>query len=208
MPDVTGGKDVSIHLRGKWLIEVSEMSAMTKADTARLKSFISRREERYRPPYGREEVVEPRQCVFIGTTNKTVYLRDETGGRRFWPVKVSRIDIDALTADRDQLIAEAVEHFDHGGQWWPDTEFEREVIAPEQEARYEADSWQSIIADYVGPRRSVLVGDVAREALHMETQKIGRADQNRIVAALERLGMTRGPKDYRGNRPWVWDKTL
>src|SRR5262249_7466024 len=125
MPEISGkSKEASQHLRGKWLIEIPEMDAMKGAAASRLKAFITRTTERYRPVWGRRDVVEPRQCVFIGTTNHSVHFTDETGNRRFWPVKVGTIDIGKLNEDIDQLYAEAVVRLDDGKQWWPDEEFE------------------------------------------------------------------------------------
>jgi predicted P-loop ATPase len=207
LPDVGAGKDVSQHLRGKWLIEVSEMHTMNRAETTLLKAFITRQVERYRPSFGRKEVIEPRQCVFIGTTNRDAYLKDETGGRRFWPIKAGKINIDALARDRDQLFAEAMHCYDSGVPWWPDKDFERQHIAPEQAARYEADVWQDNIAEYLKTKTKVTIGQVAREALLIETPRIGRAEQNRISAAMEQLGWRRerpvGQKDWQGKVWWV-----
>ena len=207
LPDVTAGKDVSQHLRGKWLIEVSEMHAMNRTEATLLKAFITRTTERYRPSYGRKEVIEPRQCVFVGTTNRDTYLRDESGGRRFWPVKAGTIDVDALAHDRDQLFAEAVVRFRKGVHWWPDKDFERDHIMPEQASRYEADAWEENIAAYIESKSKVTVGEVARDALHIETPRIGTADQRRIAAALETLRWRRerpdGKTDWQGKRWWV-----
>jgi predicted P-loop ATPase len=207
LPDIrSAGKDVAQHLNGKWLIEVAEMSALDKADAAALKAFITRTTERYRPSYGRKEVIEERQCTFIGTTNKATYLRDETGGRRFWPVKVGTIDIEALQHDRDKLFAEAVMAYRRSGEkWWPDAEFEQKHIAPQQDARYEADAWEQAIAEWLAKqtdRTNITVLKIAREALFMDTPKIGTADQRRITAALERMGSCRGSKQNYGV-PWL-----
>jgi predicted P-loop ATPase len=202
LPDVGQGKDVAQHLPGKWLIEIAEMSAMSRAEAASLKAFITRDTERYRPSYGRREVIQPRQCVFVGTTNETAYLKDKTGGRRFWPVKVGTIDTERLVRDRDQLFAEAVALYRLGRLWWPDDKFERAHIAPEQESRFERDAWEEAIIEWLGNRDEVLVKEVAKGALQLEVARLGRADQNRIVAILERLGWRRKPKDWRGNIPW------
>jgi predicted P-loop ATPase len=191
LPDVTSGKDVSQHLRGKWVIEVPEMHAMGRAEVAHLKAFITRAHERYRPSYGRREVVEPRQCVFIGTTNLDTYLRDETGGRRFWPLKCGTIDVDALAHDRDQLFAEAVKAYRDGEHWWPARDFERERIQPEQEARFEIDAWEAPTLRYLRDLqllRRITIAEVASNALGLEVRHLGIPEQKRVAAILRRLG--------------------
>jgi len=207
LPDVTQGKDVSQHLRGKWLIEVSEMHAMGKAEATLLKAFITRTTERYRPSYGRKEVIEPRQTVFVGTTNRDTYLRDESGGRRFWPVKAGSIDVDALTNDRDQLFAEAVVRFHEGARWWPDKDFEQKHIVPQQAYRYEADAWEETISSYLQAKERVTIGEIAVHALGFQTPHIGTADQRRIAAAMEQLRWKRelpaGKSDWQGKRWWI-----
>ena len=160
----------------------------SKADAETLKAFISRPVELYRPAYGRHEVSEPRQCVFVGTTNRMAYLKDETGGRRFWPVRVSSIDINALRRDRDQLFAEAVIEFRADQPWWPDGAFERSVIKLEQEARYETDAWSQPISDYLEGRTRVRVNDVAHDALGLPVVSIGTSQQRRIAGVLTTLG--------------------
>jgi predicted P-loop ATPase len=202
LPDITSGKDVSQHLRGKWLIEVTELHALSRAEASLLKAFVTRTVERYRPSYGRKEVIEPRQCAFIGTTNRNSYLRDETGGRRFWPIKARSVDVDALAGDRDALFAEAVVRFRQGEPWWPDRDFERERMAPEQAARYEEDVWEEVIFKFLETRNQTTIGQLATEALAIETPRIGTADQRRIAAALERLGWERRGKDTKGLIAW------
>src|SRR5262249_21061775 len=144
---------------------------------------------------------EPRQCIFIGTTNQAVYLRDETGGRRFWPAKCGDIDLDGLEEDRDQLFAEAVHAYRQGGPWWPDTAFERAHIVPPPEARYEGDAGE----DKSGPSPSgvshrTTLGSVAANALGFKTDRLGTADQRRITAIMTKLGWE--PKRTNSDRWW------
>ena len=178
---------------------------MSRAETNQLKSFLTRTTERYRRSHGHKEVIEPRQCIFIGTTNKSIYLRDETGNRRYWPVKTATVDLAALKRDRDQLFAEATAVFEQGVQWWPDKEFESTHVKPEQDERYEADPWEDPIIEYLGrlPSRKVLISQVAKYGLGFPSDaRIGTADARRIAAVLEREGWKRGPRQTDG-RWWV-----
>ena len=83
-------KTAAEKLQGFWIIEISELAGMRKADLDKVKAFVSRVDDKYRASFGRRVTPHPRQCVFFGTTNsENGYLRDVTGNRRFWNVKVT-----------------------------------------------------------------------------------------------------------------------
>lgn len=191
-PIKDANKDLSQHLAGKWLIEMAEMSATSRADTEALKAFLTRTEETYRPAYGRNEVVQPRQCVFIGTTNRSEYLRDATGDRRFWPVKCGisgePCDIDGLQENRDQLFAEAFTLYQRGAAWWPDSDFESEQIRPQQAERFECDPWEEMILANAQSSQSDRLTVAGLLANVIDKKAPARADSARVKAILQRLG--------------------
>ena len=118
-------------IQGRWLVEISELSGMRASDVERVKSGITRTTDVYREPYARVATDHPRQCVYAGTTNSGQYLLDDTGNRRFWPVRVGdQIDKGWLSQTREQLFAEAVARLDQGAVWWdvPD-DAHREAVA-------------------------------------------------------------------------------
>ena len=102
----------------KWGVELAELDFKRKTEIGTIKAFISRISENYRPAFGREEIEVARTCVFIGTTNSDNYLSDETGNRRFLPVKTAFIDIDNLRAHRDRLWAAAAHAYDAKENYW------------------------------------------------------------------------------------------
>ena len=100
------------QILGNWIVELDELEAVTRArDVVAVKAFVSRSIDKFRLPYGHRSHAHPRQCIFGGTTNRETWMRDETGGRRWWPVRSGLIDIDALRQDRDQLWAEARDRY-------------------------------------------------------------------------------------------------
>lgn len=120
------GKEAYEQLQGYWLIEMAEMAAISsrKTDLEQIKQFISKQSDSYRAAYARRTQERPRQCAFFGTTNDDEFLRDPTGGRRFWPVTVTGAEpeiADALTEEViDQVWAEVMVRYSAGEVWWLD----------------------------------------------------------------------------------------
>lgn len=194
-------KDAAAALRGKWIIELPELAAVRRtSDIESTKAFLSRTTERYRPAYGRTEVIEPRRCVFVGTTNRQDWLTDDTGGRRFWPVVVGRIDIDALKRDRDQLWAEAVALHRKGEKWWLDSELELKAAELVMD-RGDDDPWTGAVLDYAEKAASRGSEVFARELLDhlgIERERQTQSASRRVGAILTRAGWVREKKASRG----------
>jgi predicted P-loop ATPase len=189
IPDI-GSKDTQMALSGKWLFEFAELHAFGKAESEHMKGFVTRRFERFRVPYKSMLEEIPRQCVFAGTTNREVYLKDETGNRRYWPVKVvGRIDSDGLANARDQLFAEALDLIvNQKEEPFPPAKFEREHIIPQQAKRYDEDVWQEKIVTYLIGLKSVTVGDILYPCLSVTHDRQDRRSQMRVVNILQALG--------------------
>lgn len=197
-------KDAFASLRGRWIVEFAELDALRRADSSRAKAFFSSPVDTYREAYARRASRVARQCVFAGTVNHGAYLTDDTGNRRFWPVKVGRIDLDALARDRDQLWAEAVAEFREGRAWWPTDAHMVEACAAEQEERYQVDEWEPTIGEWLArqPAAYVTTADVLSQCLQLEAARWDRAVQMRVGSVLRRLGLARRKVRIRGGYAW------
>ena len=142
-------KDSSQDLNGKWIVEFSDLGQMSRAEAGVLKAFLSRRIDHYRQSYGRRTQDFPRQCIFAASTNKDNWAGDETGARRFWPIRCGAIDIAALAHDRDQLWAEALSLFSDGANWWLEDSAVITAATEEQSARFETDAWDHKVWNWI-----------------------------------------------------------
>lgn len=197
-------KDAALAISRAWIVELPELSALGRAEVELIKAFLSRTVDRFRPPYGRALVELPRRCVFGGTTNRSDYLRDDTGNRRFWPVRVGTVDLDALRRDRDQLLAEAVASWRGGAGLVLPAEV-RDGHAEIVEGRRQEDPWEEDIARYLGQKNSVTSGDVL-SALNIPTERRTRGDQMRAGQVLARLGWRKRRKRVGTAFEWRYEK--
>ena len=175
------------RVRGRWIIEASELKGMKTADVEHLKAMLSRTHDRARAAWGRVLTEMPRHCIIAGTTNDAKYFRDLTGNRRFWPVAVADIDIDAIIRDRDQLWAEAAaaeargESIRLAKELWP-------VASREQELRLEEEPWKDMIEDVLGDMEGKILKSDVREIINRPSGQYTAFDAKRLVRAMKELG--------------------
>jgi len=204
-------KDTFILMFGKWIIEMGELDALNKADASSAKRFISQPVNRFRPFYGRRAQDWPRQCVFGGTVNYDVYLKDDSGNRRFWPVWTEEIDLVGLKRDRDQLWAEAVQLYRDGVIWWTLAE-ERPLFKEQEDRRYQDDAWHGKVVRYVNGTDDPLLGnrkdrvttdELLEKAVKLDAGRMDRQAQQRVASILRRLGWVR-KRESVGDRQWFY----
>jgi predicted P-loop ATPase len=201
-----GTKDAAMQTRGVWIIEIAELDSMSKTEVGKIKGFMSRAVDRFRPPYGKRLIDSPRQCVFAGSVNHSTYLRDETGGRRFWPVACGDIKIDALARDHDQIWAEARERFRAGAAWWLDSRELNDRAKEEQADRCEEDPWQEPITSWAESRTEVSISDVLTSCIDKPKGQWTQQDRNRVARCLRAMSWCRHRVGPRGGREWRYKR--
>ncbi len=182
-------KDAALECTGGWIQEISELSSMRRGDKEVVKAFITRRVDRFRPPYARHIIDVPRTCVFAGTTNESHYLVDTTGNRRFWPVQCGFIDVDGIADARDNLWAEAVTLYNQGAPWWLSKRMEA-LAAAQQEERVVVDDWLEPMKTYIKGRKTVSTGEFLHDHLKLEWNQISVRESIRAANCLKMLGWT------------------
>jgi putative DNA primase/helicase len=151
-----------------------------------VKNVLTKSTDTLRKPYATLPEEFPRQCVFVGTTNEEGYLKDPTGNRRYWPVKVQSVEIQKIREDREQLFAEAYHLYRNGATWW---DMPKEETEAEQKDRVQHDAWEDPIRDFLFKREApATIMEIATGALKKDPGTVCKPTQNRIGRILKELG--------------------
>lgn len=200
LPLNADGKRVIESLAGRWIVEAAELKGMRKGDVEHLKAFLSRNTDRARMSYERLSTEVPRQCVIFGTTNSSQYLRDGTGNRRFWPVRIARFDLEALKRDRDQLWAEAAHREARGErirlaeELWP-------LATAEQQKREVEDPYFLLLQEALEGRQGKIRASDVWDIVGVLPAHRTQDHNSRIGEAMRHLGWKRDRLRFGGVAP-------
>lgn len=202
--DIEGTKGIEA-LEGIWICEIAEMMATTKVkEVESVKAYITRQNDRYRRPFDKRVTDHPRQCIFIGTTNKAQFLTDKTGNRRWYPVTCRQSGYDlfsckeAVQSDIRQCWAEAKEKYDRGEMLPYADQSIINLIRSEQDAAVEDDYRIGLIEDYIDGRDEVCALELWRNALKSEYLSMSKRDSMDIGLIMQ--GMTGWQKEKNPKR--------
>lgn len=218
--DLSKDEDVIARkLRGKSLIELAEMRGFKGRDADANKAWVSRQWEEWTPKYKEFTTVYHRRCLVVGTTNDEEQLDDPTGARRFLPIRVGAVNVEALERDRDQLWAEGIARFKSCGVAWQDAE----RLARAEHHKFEVvDERQALVEEFLaavpppvlnqpfpteprsaGPIRGI---DILTGCYGMARGQIKKADEMALSKIMKRLGYSRALLRVGGHPTKVWIK--
>lgn len=202
--EIDGQKGIEA-IEGAWICEIAELLAVTKSkEVEAVKSYITKLVDRYRKPFDKRTTDHPRQCVFIGTTNKKQFLTDKTGNRRWYPLAVHSAGYDLfdneeeIKADILQTWAEAKHLYDIGElEPFASRELLDTIRAKQAEAA-EDDYRVGMIEQYLQGKEKVCVLELWQNALKNEFSKPTRKDSNEISLIMQSFkGWERSDKPER-----------
>lgn len=199
-------KDAAMELQGNIIVEMAELDAFRHAAVSTIKAFLSRQADKIRLPFAKTLTELQRSCVFAGTVNPggAGWLHDETGGRRFWPIRVGDIDIDSLTEAAPQLWAEAHARYRDGEEWWITDAVVLAQAQAEQAERIEEDVWAPLIDEYVAHLSRVQIIDILKHACDVPKDRMGQREKQRVAAHLRRRGWTQNVEWLNGRAARIY----
>lgn len=191
-------KEIIEHLQGRWIVECGELAGMRQAQIEEIKVLLSKQRDTARMAYAHLPVTVERRCIFIGSTNATEFLRD-IENRRFWPVRITRFDTNALQEDVAQLWAEAA-HYESAGEsiqlpeeYWP-------LAAAAQEDHEQEEPWVTAIGDALGDLEGRITSEELWKVIGRPLERRLAVDAARLGDAMRKLGWLR--KQFKiGGRP-------